>query len=89
MANNYYRRAVADDDNNPDGDFIPTTHKLEFLKYDGTGDPLPTNATSTFGGCRSTSVLCTPPSTFSTTFNRGTTAWSSTADHQIGISSSN
>jgi hypothetical protein len=30
-------------DNNADhgGDFIPTSHKLEFTKYDGTDDPLP------------------------------------------------
>jgi hypothetical protein len=31
---------AADDDNDPSGDFIPTAHKLEFSKYDGTGDPL-------------------------------------------------
>jgi hypothetical protein len=32
-------RVVADKDDH-DNDFIPTTHKLEFPKFDGTGDPL-------------------------------------------------
>jgi hypothetical protein len=31
----------ADDDDNHGGDFVPTVHKPEFLKYDGTNDPLP------------------------------------------------
>jgi hypothetical protein len=29
-------RAVADDEDDPGDDFIPTAHKLEFLKFDGT-----------------------------------------------------
>jgi hypothetical protein len=33
------RRPEEDDDTG--GDFVSTTHKLEFPKYDGTGDPLP------------------------------------------------
>jgi hypothetical protein len=32
--------ALADEDD-PDDDFIPTAHKLEFPKFDGRGDPLP------------------------------------------------
>jgi hypothetical protein len=31
----------ADNDGDQGGDFLPTAHKLEFQKYDGTGDPLP------------------------------------------------
>jgi hypothetical protein len=33
------RRPEEDDDTG--GDFVSTTHKLEFPKYDGTDDPLP------------------------------------------------
>jgi hypothetical protein len=29
-----------DDEADQGDDFIPIAHKLEFLKYDGTGDPL-------------------------------------------------
>jgi hypothetical protein len=36
-----HRRRVAADDDDPDYDFIPTVHKLEFPKFDGTGDSLP------------------------------------------------
>jgi hypothetical protein len=34
------RRQVRDEEDGGE-DIIPTTHKLEFPKYDGTGDPLP------------------------------------------------
>jgi hypothetical protein len=34
------RRQVRDEDDGGE-DIIPTTHKLEFTKYDGIGDPLP------------------------------------------------
>jgi hypothetical protein len=35
------RRQQGRDEDDGGEDIIPTTHKLEFLKYDGTGDPLP------------------------------------------------
>jgi hypothetical protein len=38
---NPHRRGGFDDDDNPGGDFLPTTHKLKFPKFDGKGDLLP------------------------------------------------
>jgi hypothetical protein len=35
------RRRQGEDDEEADDDIVPTTHKLEFPKYDGTVDPLP------------------------------------------------
>jgi hypothetical protein len=35
------RRAGTDDEEDLGGDFLLTAHKLEFPKFDGTGDPLP------------------------------------------------
>jgi hypothetical protein len=35
------RRRQGRDEDDGGEDIIPTTHKLEFPKYDGTGDPLP------------------------------------------------
>jgi hypothetical protein len=35
------RRRHGDDDDAAGDDIVSTTHKLEFPKYDGTGDPLP------------------------------------------------
>jgi hypothetical protein len=32
---------AATDEDDPGNDFIPTAHKLEFPKFDGTSDPLP------------------------------------------------
>jgi hypothetical protein len=40
QANQGHRRARDDDVDADDGAFLPTTHKLEFLKFDGTSDPL-------------------------------------------------
>jgi hypothetical protein len=34
-------RRQGDDNDEAGDDIVPTTHKLEFLKYDGTDDPLP------------------------------------------------
>jgi hypothetical protein len=36
-----HRRRPATDDDDLSNDFIPTAHKLEFSKFDCTGDPLP------------------------------------------------
>jgi hypothetical protein len=33
--------AGKEDDDEVGGDIVPTTHKLEFPKYAGIGDPLP------------------------------------------------
>jgi hypothetical protein len=41
QANQSRRRAGDDCVDTGDGVFLPTTHKLEFLKFDGTTDPLP------------------------------------------------
>jgi hypothetical protein len=41
QANQGRRRAGDDDADTGDGVFLPTTHKLEFSKFDGTSDPLP------------------------------------------------
>jgi hypothetical protein len=41
QANQGCRRAGDDGADTGDGAFLPTTHKLEFLKFDGTSDPLP------------------------------------------------
>jgi hypothetical protein len=35
------RRWQGEDNDELGDDIVPTTHKLEFPKYDGTGDPLP------------------------------------------------
>jgi hypothetical protein len=35
------RGRQGDNDGDQGSDFLPTSHKLEFLKYDGTGNPLP------------------------------------------------
>jgi hypothetical protein len=35
------RRRLGDDDDAAGDDIVSTTHKLEFLKYDGTDNPLP------------------------------------------------
>jgi hypothetical protein len=35
------QRQDGDDDGATSGDFPTTAHKLEFLKFDGSGDPLP------------------------------------------------
>jgi hypothetical protein len=40
-ANQGHRRAGDDDADAGDGAFLPTTHKLEFLKFNGTSEPLP------------------------------------------------
>jgi hypothetical protein len=41
-ANHLFRHHVAHGDDEEVGeDFVPTTHKLEFPKFDDTGDPLP------------------------------------------------
>jgi hypothetical protein len=37
----FHHRQGAEDEEDAGGDFIPITHKLKFLKYDGVGDPLP------------------------------------------------
>jgi hypothetical protein len=34
------RHVGADEEDDSDGDFLSTTHKLEFPKFDGVGDPL-------------------------------------------------
>jgi hypothetical protein len=36
-----WRRGLSDEDDESGDDFVPTTQKLEFSKYDGAGDPLP------------------------------------------------
>jgi hypothetical protein len=41
QANQGRRKAGDDDADTGDGAFLPTTHKLEFLKFDGTSNPLP------------------------------------------------
>jgi hypothetical protein len=37
----HMRGRQGDTDGDQGGDFLPTAHKLEFLKYNGMGDPLP------------------------------------------------
>jgi hypothetical protein len=37
----FRRHAAQGNDEEAGEDFVPTTHKLEFPKFDGTGDPLP------------------------------------------------
>jgi hypothetical protein len=41
QANQGRRKAGDDDADTGDGAFLPTTHNLEFLKFDGTSNPLP------------------------------------------------
>jgi hypothetical protein len=35
------RQGLSIDEDEPGDDFVPMTHKLEFLKYDDAGDPTP------------------------------------------------
>jgi hypothetical protein len=36
-----HHRCHGPEDESEEGDFLPTYHKLDFLKFDGSGDPLP------------------------------------------------
>jgi hypothetical protein len=84
------RRRTDDDDND---DAFPTTHKMEFPKYDGVGTHCPglTDVSSTFmcDALLSTGVLRTRHSTSPTMLNCSITGWSSTPVRRCGHASCN